>query len=67
MPAMMTPIKAAIIAMMSSRVPVTMVTSMNRLQSHTISRPKATRPMPVTMRVSIFSRMPDVLRHIHLR
>ena len=60
MPPLITATKAAIISRISSFEPVRMVTSMNCLQSHTISSPNATRPMPATMRTSILSRMPRV-------
>lgn len=60
MPPIMTATMATIINRMSSEVPVRMVTSINRLQSHTISSPNATRPMPATMRTNILSRMPRV-------
>ena len=64
MPTIMTAISVATIVRMSSRLPVRMVTSMNRLQSHTISSPSDTRPMPDTVRTIIFSRMPRVFCHI---
>ena len=51
-----------IITMMSSDVPWRMVTSIKRLQSHTINRPSDTRPIPAAIRNSISTRMPFVLR-----
>ena len=67
MPALIVATKATIISKISSVVPVRMVTSMNCLQSHTISSPNPTRPMPATMRTSILSRIPRVFCQIQIR
>ena len=54
-----------IISRMSRVEPVRTVSSMNLLQSHTISSPNDTRPMPARMRTSVFCLMPLVFRHSH--
>ncbi len=54
----------ATMRMMSSVVPVRIVTSMNCLLSQIIIRPSITCVIPATMRTRVFHRMPAMLRHI---
>ena len=51
---------------MSLPVPVRMVTSINRLLSHTVNRLSKTCTMPIRMRAAVFSLMPAVCCQSHL-